>query len=52
MNSRINQINICKRKYGATIEEIYEYREKIEAEHEELTNSSEIIDRLKSEKIV
>ena len=52
LNSRINQINICKRKYGATIEEIYEYKDKIETEYEELTNSSEIIDRLKSEKIV
>ncbi len=43
MNSRINQINICKKKYGSTIEEIYEYKEKIQIEYEELTNSSEII---------
>ena len=52
MNSRINQINICKRKYGSTISEIYEYKDKIEAEYEELTNSSEIIIALKNEKIV
>ncbi|HEY5587640.1 MAG TPA: DNA repair protein RecN, partial [Candidatus Paceibacterota bacterium] len=52
LNSRINQINTCKRKYGSTIEEIYEYKEKIETEYEELINSSEIITRLKSEKIV
>lgn len=52
MNSRINQINICKKKYGSTIEEIYEYNEKIQIEHEELTNSSEIITLLKKEKIV
>jgi len=52
INSRISQINICKRKYGATIEEIYEYKGKIENEYEELTNSSEIISGLKSEKIL
>ncbi|MBU3098708.1 MULTISPECIES: DNA repair protein RecN [Clostridium] len=52
MNSRISQINNCKKKYGATIKEIYEYREKIDVEYEELTNSSEIILSLKKEKIV
>jgi DNA repair protein RecN (Recombination protein N) len=52
MNSRIQQINICKKKYGATIEEIYEYKEKTQIEHEELTNSSEIIALLKKEKVV
>ena len=52
MNSRIQQINICKKKYGATIEEIYEYKEKTLIEHEELTNSSEIIALLKKEKVV
>ena len=51
MNSRISQINNCKKKYGATIKEIYEYREKIDVEYEELTNSSEIILSLKKEKI-
>ncbi|MBZ9624455.1 DNA repair protein RecN [Clostridium sp. FP2] len=50
LNSRINQINICKRKYGPTIEEIYEYKEKIETEYEELTNSDEIITALQKEK--
>jgi len=52
MNSRINQINICKKKYGPTIEEIFQYKDKIEIEYEELTNSSEIITILKKEKIV
>lgn len=52
MNSRIQQINTCKKKYGSTIEEIYEYKEKTQIEHEELTNSSEIIAFLKKEKIV
>jgi DNA repair protein RecN (Recombination protein N) len=51
MNSRIHQINISKKKYGSTIEKINEYKEKIEIEHEELTNSSEIIILLKKEKI-
>ncbi|MFT5872955.1 MAG: DNA repair protein RecN (Recombination protein N) [Clostridium sp.] len=51
INSKINQINICKRKYGSTIEEIYEYKEKIQVEYEELTNSSELITLLKKEKI-
>ncbi|MBU3214174.1 DNA repair protein RecN [Clostridium estertheticum] len=51
MNSRINQINNCKKKYGSTIKEIYEYRDKIDVEYEELTNSSEIIASLKKEKI-
>ncbi|MBU3176322.1 DNA repair protein RecN [Clostridium estertheticum] len=52
MNSRISQINNCKKKYGPTIKEIYEYRDKIDVEYEELTNSSEIIASLKKEKIV
>lgn len=52
INSRINQINICKKKYGATINEIYDYKEKIQMEYEELVNSSEIITLLKKEKIV
>ncbi|MCB2359268.1 DNA repair protein RecN [Clostridium estertheticum] len=51
MNSRISQINNCKKKYGSTIKEIYEYRDKIYVEYEELTNSSEIITSLKKEKI-
>jgi len=51
VNSRISQINSCKKKYGATIKEIHEYKEKIEIEIEELVNSSEIIDDLKKEKI-
>ncbi len=51
INSRIYQINICKKKYGTTIKEIYEYKEKIQMEYEELTNSSEIITLLKKERI-
>ncbi|MGV8982400.1 DNA repair protein RecN [Clostridium sp.] len=51
VNSRISQINSCKKKYGATIKEIHEYSEKIQIENEELINSSEIIDLLKKEKM-
>jgi len=51
MNSRINQINICKKKYGSTIKEIYDYREKITIECDELTNSSELIISLKKERV-
>lgn len=52
MNSRISQINNYKKKYGSTIEEIYEYKDKIEIEYEELTNSGEITTSLKKERIV
>ena len=51
MNSRISQINNCKKKYAPTIEGIYEYKDKIQIEYEELTNSTEIIVELKKEKI-
>ncbi|MGH4138035.1 DNA repair protein RecN [Clostridium sp.] len=51
VNSRISQINSCKKKYGPTIKEIHEYSEKIQIENEELINSSEIISLLKKEKV-
>ncbi|WP_443660998.1 DNA repair protein RecN [Clostridium sp.] len=51
MNSRISQINNCKKKYAPTIKEIYQYRDKIEFEYEELINSGEIIITIKKEKI-
>ncbi len=51
MNSRISQINNCKKKYAPTIEEIYEYKDKIQTEYEELINSTEIIADLKREKV-
>jgi len=51
MNSRISQINNCKKKYAPTIEEIYKYKDKIQIEYDELINSCEIIILLKEEKI-
>lgn len=50
INSRIYQIGLYKKKYGKTIEEILEYRDKIEKEYNQLINSSEIIEKLKLEK--
>lgn len=51
LNSRIQLINNCKKKYGSTIEEIHVYKEKIHIEYDELINSAEIIILLKKEKI-
>lgn len=50
INSRIFEIDSLKRKYGATIEEILEYKLKIENQYEEMINSSKIIEQLKKEK--
>jgi len=50
INSRIYQINGFKKKYGKTVKEIIEYKEKIKLQYEELVNSSEIIESLKNEK--
>lgn len=50
VNSRIYQIGLLKKKYGNSIEDILEYRNKIEKDYNELVNSSEIIEKLKFEK--
>jgi DNA repair protein RecN (Recombination protein N) len=50
INSRIYQIGVYKKKYGNTIDEILEYKNKIEKQYDELVNSSEIIEKLKLEK--
>jgi DNA repair protein RecN (Recombination protein N) len=50
INSRIYQIGLYKKKYGATIDDILKYRDKIEKQYNELINSSEIIEKLKIEK--
>jgi DNA repair protein RecN (Recombination protein N) len=49
INNRMYQIGNYKKKYGATIDIILEYRNKIQREYDELTNSEEIIDSLKKE---
>jgi DNA repair protein RecN (Recombination protein N) len=50
INSRIYQIGLYKKKYGKTIEDVLEYRDKIEKQYNQLVNSSEIIEKLKIER--
>jgi DNA repair protein RecN (Recombination protein N) len=50
INSRIYQINLYKKKYGSSIKEILEYRDKIDKQYNELVNSSQAIEKLKLEK--
>lgn len=52
INSRIFTISTLKRKYGNSIEEILEYKNKILEQYTQLSNSSEIIEQLESEKKV
>ncbi|OOM80982.1 DNA repair protein RecN [Clostridium puniceum] len=47
VNARIYEINVYKKKYGATIPEILEYYEKIQKEYNEIINSEKIIEGLK-----
>lgn len=50
INSRIYQIDTLKRKYGNSVEEILGYKNKLAVELDEILNSIEIIEKLKSEK--
>ncbi|AEB75945.1 DNA repair protein RecN [Clostridium botulinum] len=47
INSRIFQIDSLKRKYGATIDEILLYKDKIQSQFDEMSNSNKIIEELK-----
>jgi len=49
MEIRLDLINILKRKYGNSVKEILQYKEKIESELWEFENSEEEIKRLKKE---
>ncbi|OAA83318.1 DNA repair protein RecN [Clostridium ljungdahlii] len=51
INNRIYQINGLKKKYGNTIKDILDYRDKIKTQYEEMKNASDIIKNLNSEKI-
>lgn len=51
INNRIYQINGYKKKYGSTIKDILNYRDKIQSEYDEMVNSTEIIENLKKEKV-
>jgi len=44
------QLSNCKKKYGATIEEILNYKKSIEEKYEELINSGTIIEKLQKER--
>ncbi|MDF2678655.1 MAG: recN [Bacillota bacterium] len=50
INNRIYEISKMKKKYGSSIEEILEYRQKIQNQYDEYVNSDEIIETLNREK--
>jgi DNA repair protein RecN (Recombination protein N) len=50
INSRIFLIDSLKRKYGKTIEEVLEYKDKITTQYNELIDSSKIIEELRSQR--
>ncbi|HBJ2610192.1 DNA repair protein RecN [Clostridium botulinum] len=50
INSRLFQISTLKKKYGATIKEIIEYKDKIEKQYKDMINSEEIIEKLNNER--
>lgn len=50
INSRIYVVDTLKKKYGKTISEINEYKEKLIQEYKQLSNCSEVIDKLLVEK--
>ncbi len=50
INQRLYIINSLKKKYGNTILDVMEYKNKISVQYEELVNSEEIISKLKLEK--
>lgn len=47
---RLDLLTSLKKKYGANIQEINDYLEKIKFEYEKLVNSAEIVERLEKEK--
>lgn len=49
INGRLYLIDSLKKKYGKTIEDVLNYRDKIEIQYNEIVNSSKIIEDLKIE---
>ncbi|MEG0772895.1 DNA repair protein RecN [Clostridium sp.] len=50
INSRIYQLSNCKKKYGETIKDVLKYKEEIQIKHDELINSTVIIEKLQSDR--
>lgn len=50
INTRMYQLSVCKKKYGSTLEEVLNYKQKIEEKYDELINSGVIIEKLCKEK--
>ncbi|MDS1002512.1 DNA repair protein RecN [Clostridium sporogenes] len=50
INSRLFQISTLKKKYGTTIKEIINYKNKIEKQYEDMINSGEIIEKLNNDR--
>lgn len=51
INSRIYRINNLKKKYGSSIKNILNYRDKIGAQYEEMKDASQVIENLNLEKL-
>lgn len=51
INNRLHQINNLKNKYGDTIKDIINYRDKIKIEYDNMENTTHIIEKLNQEKI-
>ncbi|OEH94497.1 DNA repair protein RecN [Bacillus solimangrovi] len=49
IESRLNEINLLKKKYGVTVEEILEYASKIEEEIDEIQNRDTHLEKMKQE---
>lgn len=50
INLRLYNINMLKKKYGNSIEEILEFKNRVETEYEELINLDELINEVKRKK--
>ena len=51
INERIYEINLYKKKYGATVEDVLEYHKTLKNKYEELVNSEQILNELKDKEI-
>ncbi|SDI96376.1 DNA repair protein RecN [Salimicrobium halophilum] len=49
IEERLNEINRLKRKYGQSVEEILEYKDKVEEEIDEINNKDSFLSKLETE---